>query len=112
MAPSYAPAGMALVSATVLGNPELEDAALEKTVRDQLTGWFGQAVEPWRHVRTYRIVHALPEHVPPTMAASDRSVRVRPGLYICGDHWDNASIQSAMVSGRRTAEAIGEDLNR
>lgn len=112
VAPSYAPAGTALVSATVLGHPELGDAALEKAVRDQLTGWFGQAVQHWRHVRTYRIAHALPEHVPPTMVTSDRSVRLRPGLYICGDHRDSASIQGAMVSGRRAAEAIGEDLNR
>jgi predicted NAD/FAD-dependent oxidoreductase len=28
------------------------------------------------------------------------------GLFVCGDHRDTASIQGALVSGRRTAEAI------
>jgi phytoene dehydrogenase-like protein len=112
VAPSYAPAGAALVAATVLGEPDLEDAVLEHAVRDQLTGWFGQAVQQWRHLRTYRIEHALPEQVPPTGTISDRSVRIRPGLYICGDHRDIASIQGAMLSGRRAAEAIIEDFNR
>lgn len=38
-----------------------------------------------------------------------RPVRWQPGIYVCGDHRDNASIQGAMVSGRRAAEAILED---
>ncbi|MDF2740823.1 MAG: hypothetical protein K0S88_2191, partial [Actinomycetia bacterium] len=32
------------------------------------------------------------------------------GLYVCGDHRDNASINGALVSGRRTADAVLEDL--
>jgi phytoene dehydrogenase-like protein len=110
VATSYAPAGAALVSATVLGYPELREAALEQAVREQLTEWFGQTVQQWRHLRTYRIVHALPEQASPTVAVSDRSLRVRPGLYLCGDHLGHASIQGAMVSGRRAAEAIIEDV--
>ena len=33
-------------------------------------------------------------------------------MYVCGDHRDNASIQGAMVSGRRAAEAVLADLSR
>jgi predicted NAD/FAD-dependent oxidoreductase len=33
-------------------------------------------------------------------------------VYVCGDHRDNASIQGAMVSGRRAAEAVIADLFR
>jgi predicted NAD/FAD-dependent oxidoreductase len=33
-------------------------------------------------------------------------VRVRPGLFVCGDHRDNGSINGALVSGRRAAEAV------
>jgi len=29
-----------------------------------------------------------------------------------GDHWDNPSIQGALVSGRRTGETVLEDLSR
>ena len=35
-----------------------------------------------------------------------RPVRIREGLWWCGDHRDTASIQGAMVSGRRTADAV------
>ena len=46
-----------------------------------------------------------------TLAEPERSVRWQPDLYVCGDHRDNASIQGAMVSGRRAAEAVIEDLS-
>jgi predicted NAD/FAD-dependent oxidoreductase len=39
-------------------------------------------------------------------------VRVSPGLFVCGDHRDNASIDGALGSGRRAAEAILLDLGR
>jgi predicted NAD/FAD-dependent oxidoreductase len=39
-----------------------------------------------------------------------KPVRLEPGLYVCGDARDSSSIQGAMVSGRRAAEAILEDL--
>jgi len=31
---------------------------------------------------------------------------VREGLFVCGDHRDTASIQGAMISGRRAAAAV------
>jgi predicted NAD/FAD-dependent oxidoreductase len=34
------------------------------------------------------------------------AVRVSDGLYVCGDHRDTGSIQGALYSGRRCAEAI------
>jgi phytoene dehydrogenase-like protein len=106
---SYAPDGRALVSATVLGDPDQDDAGLEGSVRDQLGGWFGPAVKGWRHLRTYRIGHALPEQGPRGLELPEKSVRLRPGLYVCGDHRETASIQGAMASGLRAAEAILTD---
>jgi predicted NAD/FAD-dependent oxidoreductase len=38
-----------------------------------------------------------------------RPVDLGGGLFVAGDHRDTASIQGAMVSGRRTAQAV---LNR
>ena len=35
-----------------------------------------------------------------------KQIRFGDGLYVCGDHRDTASIQGALVSGRRTAEVI------
>lgn len=110
VAPSYAPAGSSLVSVTVLGNPEEDDRRLETAIRAQLNSWIGKEVNSWRHLRTYRIVHALPGQAPPALSQPERPVRLQDGLYVCGDHRDTASIQGALVSGRRTAETVIHDL--
>jgi phytoene dehydrogenase-like protein len=106
VAPSYAPPGAALISATVVGIPALDDAALERAVRDQLRDWFGAQVGDWRLLRTYRIPYALPALIPAEFAEPERPVRLAPGLLVCGDHRDTASIQGAMASGRRAAAAV------
>jgi predicted NAD/FAD-dependent oxidoreductase len=79
-------------------------------VRKQLASWYGQKAHGWRHLRTYRITHALPAQPAPALSVPERPVRIRPGLYVCGDHRDNASINGAMVSGKRAAGAVLEDL--
>ena len=68
-------------------------------------------VGAWRHLRTCRILPALPRQLPPALAEPERPVRWQANLYVCGDHRDNASIQGAMVSGRRAAEAVIRDLS-
>lgn len=111
VAPSYAPAGQALVSVSVLGEPATPEA-LEALVREQLTGWFGGVVASWRHLRTYVLPHALPAMTTQALAEPHRPVRLSPGLYVCGDHRDSASIEGALVSGRRAAEALLADRER
>lgn len=106
VATSYAPKGKSLVSVTIIGNPDQEDKQLESTVRTQLTEWFGPGVNGWRHLRTYRILHALPMQVPPVSDPSSMPHQIRPGLFICGEYQNAASIQWAMVSGRQAAEAV------
>ncbi len=106
VAPSYAPPGAALVSATVLGLPVLSDDALDGAVRDQLHDWFGMQVRAWRLLRVRRIPFALPAQPPPVLAGPERPARLRDGLFVCGDHRATASIQGAMVSGRRAAAAV------
>ena len=106
VAPSYAPPGAALVSATVLGVPPLDDAALDAAVRDQLRSWFGAPVDGWRLLRALRLPFALPAQPPAALSPAERPVRLREGLFVCGDHRDTASLQGAMVSGRRAAAAV------
>lgn len=111
VAPSYAPAGQALISVSVLGNHGMDGNGLLRQVRSQLTEWYGGVVNDWRHLKTISIERALPKQTPPVLQMPQRPVRLRPGLYICGDHVDNASINGAMVSGRRAAEAVIEDMS-
>jgi phytoene dehydrogenase-like protein len=107
VAPSYAPAGGHLISATVLGAPVESDAGLEVRVRGQMAGWFGAApVARWRHLRTYRIPFAQFDQSPGVLEPAHRPVRLGPRLFVCGDHVENASINGAMAAGRRAAEAV------
>ena len=105
VSPQYAPHKRSLVSATVLGhhtNPE----SLLAQVRLQLEEWFGNHVESWRHLKTYRIPYALPEQSPPALNPVAKPTQVRDGIFVCGDHCDTGSINGAMASGRRTAAAV------
>lgn len=112
IAPTYAPPGVTLVSATVPGVVAQDDAALETSVREQLAGWFGTRVGSWRHLRTERLPHAFPALDPPALDPADRAVRLAPGVYVCGDHRDTGSLGGAMASGRRAAQALIEELRR
>ncbi len=101
VAPSYAPAGKACVVAAIPGQ---SDPEAEPRVRAQMQSWFGPEVSSWRHLKTDVIAHGQPSQAPPLRPK--QSVKVGDGLWVCGDHRDTASIQGALFSGRRTAEAI------
>ena len=73
VAPNYAPAGQHLISVVVLGHLNIDDRSLEAVVREELTKWFGPEVKDWRHLKTYRIAHALPDQSPPMPDPSQRS---------------------------------------
>ena len=102
VAPHYAPPDQSLISVAVLGTPELPD--LEARVRAELTEWFGPEVGDWRHLRTDRIPHALPEQAPTSAPAP--GIQERGGIVVCGDHLASASIEGAITSGLRAADFI------
>ena len=107
VAPSYSTRG-ALVSSTVLGadgSPEAEHEA-----RRHAGLIYGVDPRTWQHVATYPIADALPETQPGT--GLRRPVERGDGLYVAGDHRDTASIQGALVSGRRVAAAVRTELSR
>lgn len=110
-APAYAPPGQSLVAASVVGIPADDDAELDRRARVQLTTWFGPDVPGWVLLRVYRIPHSLPDQTAGKLDPWQRPVRLRPGLYVCGDHRDNGSIDGAMTSGFRAAQAVMEDLD-
>jgi len=103
---TYAPRGQSLVSVSVVGDPPRDDASLADEVRAQLKDWFGQAVQDWRLLKTWRIRHALPAQPSGSVDSAGREVRLPSGIFCCGDHRQAASIQGAMLSGRRAAEAV------
>jgi phytoene dehydrogenase-like protein len=104
-APSYAPRGATLVSASVLDRRGT-GSGTEDAVREQMAAWFGPEARRWRHLRTYHVTHAQPAQDPPALDPVERPVRLGERLFVCGDHRDTASIHGAMLSGRRAAEAV------
>ncbi len=102
-ASSYAPTDRSLVSLTILGAAEPDLDAVGR----QLHRWFGPDVAMWRHLRTYRIPRALPAY--PVGGRIEQPVRLAAGLYACGDHREHPSLNGALASGRRAAEALLAD---
>ncbi|MFG0274895.1 MAG: NAD(P)/FAD-dependent oxidoreductase [Phycisphaerales bacterium] len=107
VAPGYAPAGKALLSVSVVGDSPDDEHMLEGRVRAQLRDWFGERASAWRCLGFRRIRHALP-----ALPAGDDArpgVRVRDGLYRCGDWLETPSTNGALKSGRLAAEAVLAD---
>ena len=98
-APSYAPAGRHLVSAVTLGESS------EAEVRAQLQVIYQHPTAGWSVLARHAIPQSLPVVAEPR--ADGHPCQVGEGLFVAGDHWAHASIQGALVSGRRAASELG-----
>ena len=106
IAPGYAPEGRHLVTVSTVGVPEEDDDTLVAAVREQARSWFGDEVDAWRVLAVQRIAYAQPRQDPTDLPELARPVARASGVWVCGDHRDTGSIQGALVSGRRTADAV------
>jgi phytoene dehydrogenase-like protein len=109
VAPSYAPKGQHLISVSVLEN-NLEPEPLKQAVIEELRTWFGDAVDQWRFLKSYSIRRALPRFTMPENSLLTQPVQHPDGLFTCGDYLDTPSINGAMATGRRAANAILQAL--
>ena len=106
-APSYAPPGRHLVAATtLLDRPDGE--AGEAQVLSHVGEIYGVDTAGWRVVTRHRIDAALPALAPG--APLRGALTVRDAIFICGDHRDTPSLQGALVSGHRAANAVHAHL--
>ena len=105
-APTYAPAGRALVQATTQLPSDLDEAG----VRRELDRLWGTSTATWELVVRHDIERSLPVQSAPLRAR--RPVALGDGLFVAGDHRDTASQQGALVSGRRAARAVLRELDR
>ncbi len=106
VAPTYAPSGRSLVTVSTVGVPAEDDETLVAAVRAQARAWFGDEIDAWRPLAVQRIPYAQPRQDPGDLPELARPVAHAPGVFVCGDHRDTGSIQGAMVSGRRAADAV------
>lgn len=112
-APSYAPPGRHLVQATALlpgGAPEQPGDAAETEVRRHLADLYARPTGRWDLVVRHDVPDALPLVAPPLRVR--QPVDVGDGLFVAGDHRDTSSLQGALVSGARTAQAVRRRLAR
>lgn len=110
VSPFYAPPGRALISVSLSDQTAPVGGDQQQAVRQQLRGWFGSDVDAWRHLRTDHISRALP----PIALLADRnggaSPRLKPCLYQCGDYCETGTLDGALLSGRKAADAVLADL--
>jgi predicted NAD/FAD-dependent oxidoreductase len=98
-APKYSADGRALVATSLLGVAPVDHGAL----LDQLSWLYDVDASRWPVVAEVAVPHALPAYPPPSPLR--RPARLASGLFVAGDWRDTPSIQGALVSGRRVAEA-------
>jgi phytoene dehydrogenase-like protein len=109
----YAPPGAHLVVASVVGEAPRDNAALlrlDDGVRTHLKNWFGPAVDSWKLLKAYPLSRALPRQRHAEWEQAPVRLGSSGGVYMCGDYRETASIQGALASGRRAAEAVLRDL--
>lgn len=105
----YAPTGKVLLSVSYNGIPEIDDTLLAENMKEELKQWYGNQVDDWKLLKTYRIQYALPNQDSVCDELTRTDVQINENLYICGDHLMNGSINAAMKSGRLVAELIDTD---
>jgi phytoene dehydrogenase-like protein len=111
VAPSYAPPGQHLLSATVLGLTDLAEEKLAERCRADMAGWFpGRDLGKLRHVATYRIAFAQFRQPPGIYATLPPNTTPTAGLFLAGEYTESSSIHGAMHSGERAAQAVLEFL--
>ncbi len=111
VSPAYAPPGAHLVAASVVGQaPEAQSTMekLEAEVREHLANWFGPDVSRWEVLGGYPITKALP--LCRSAMWEQSAVRLTDGVFVCGDYRELPSIQGALSSGKRAAEATLRQL--
>jgi phytoene dehydrogenase-like protein len=106
----YAPTGKVLLSISYNGMPEVKDTVLAENMKAELKQWYGNQVEDWKMLKTYRIQYALPNQDSVCDEVTANKLQINDNLFICGDHLMNGSINAAMKSGRLVAEVI-EKMN-
>jgi phytoene dehydrogenase-like protein len=102
-APAYAPAGRHLVQTSALLGPG-RPVPGEDVVRRHAADIFGTDASGWELVARHEVPDALPAQDPPLR--SPRPAEISPGVFVCGDHRSTASIQGALASGHRAAQAV------
>ena len=107
VAPTYAPTGKHLFTATVLGNSPLSDTELVDSVKREMALKLpASRASEWEFLRLYRVIWAqfaqpagIFERLPDTQTGIE-------GLTLAGEITQSSSLHGALVAGRNAAYAV------
>ncbi|WP_298817229.1 NAD(P)/FAD-dependent oxidoreductase [Chloroflexus sp.] len=118
VAPTYAPSGWHLYAAAILSVPEIDDSTMMARVMVDLHRIFVNEAAAMttlanaRILRVDRIPFAQFPQPPGLHPNLPDNRSARRGLYLAGELTEASSINAAILSGERCAEAIQVDLPR
>lgn len=116
VAPEYAPVGQHLLSASILGEPDLDDDKLFQKGLEDLRKMFAgdqqalNALTNYKPLAVKRVAYAQfaqPAHIHTNLPANATS---SPGLVFAAEFTEASSLNAAMVSGEKAAKVIVEQL--
>lgn len=93
-----------VLSVTVVKSHMMSDDDLIKVVKQELTQHCG--IKTGRLIKLHHIKQALPRLHNLRYEPSVDDLIIQPGIYACGDHLANGSLNAAMASGRLVAEQV------
>jgi phytoene dehydrogenase-like protein len=112
VAPTYAPPGRHLLSATVMGIPPLDDEEFFRRALADLRLMFcgdtqaQRALDSYTPLRLYRIEYAQFVQPPGIHAGLPGNASGFPGLYFAAEFTEASSINAAMISGEKCADLL------
>ena len=112
IAPEYAPAGKHLLSATILGLPDLDEEQLfEKGLADLQQMFRGDAqaqyaLKTYKPLKLYRISYGQFAQPPGYHASLPFNRTEKPGLWFAAEFTEASSQNASMISGEKAAKAI------
>ncbi len=102
---SYSKSGRALLSVTIT-KPVTMDDKLEKMVTIELEALTNIKSEHFKFEKSYEIENALPQIEDMKSSIHSSQAKIYDGVFLSGDYLLNGSINAAMTSGRKAAEAV------
>lgn len=111
VSPAYGPKGQHLLSVTVLGDPEMSDEEVSKRCREEMASWFpNKDLATLRQVGFFRIRFSQFKQTPGIFATLPSNTLPTKGLFLAGEYTESSSIQGAITSGEKAAQAVLEFL--
>jgi phytoene dehydrogenase-like protein len=112
IAPEYAPPGKHLLAASILGVPAMgNDELAKRALRDLHRMFDGDrqtqaALAQYQPLRVYRIPYGQFSQPPGIHPSLPDNRTARPGLFLASEITEASSLNAAMISGEKCAQAI------